>query len=462
MRKFLAVAVACLAMTAGVRAQTPVNGPANIGNLLYASNFAGWTVAQGNNGPFAWSSPQVCTSATSGGVQFKPFVVGSSIRIMDSAIPSHSENVNITTVNITGSGCQIGTSTPAYQHYSFYLATATGGLQEAINYANQNFAGASPSAVVYATPAWSQIGGTTSMIVNAKGSTAVSIWDQRSSIPVPYTWNGSIYVAQPIGSNGITQLTGPVTAGPGSGSVATTITATGVTPGSYNLGGQAVTVNAGGQITAVGNPFSATFGCTQCGTYEIGYGGITAASGTISYANPSVPTSASVSDGTNTDTLTTPFTSWTLSHTYTTNTTFTLTAVGNAQGITPTQSIVFAPRSYGGTGTGGATGATASGTSAVPAGATGTLTNIGLGASCAGQSFTATTSGVQYVYYLSPCNVASPGGGSFTIPGPAVFPMNSPTSFTFTGQYGGTWTGYLYQSVNSYVGGTSYTIGVGN
>jgi hypothetical protein len=233
-----------------------------------------------------------------------------------------------------------------------------------------------------------------------------------------------------------------------------------VTPGTYlNV---AFTVNSKGLITAAGTPFSASFGCTQCGTYEIGYSGITVASGAISYANPSVPTSASVSDGTNTDTLSTPFTSWVLSHTYTTNTTFTLTTLGNGQTVTQSNGIAFVPRSYGGTGSGGATGATASGTSAALVGASGTLTNIGLGSSCAGQSFTATTSGTQYIYYLSPCNVSNPGGGSFTIPGPTVFPMNAPTSFTFTGQYGGTWTGYLYQSVNSYVNGTSYTIGVGN
>ena len=234
----------------------------------------------------------------------------------------------------------------------------------------------------------------------------------------------------------------------------------GATAGTYI--GTAFTFDSKGVLIAAGPPFSASFGCTQCGTYEIGYSGITAASGAISYANPSVPTSASVSDGTNIDTLSTPFTSWVLSYTYTTNTTFTLTTLGNGQTVTRTGSLNFVPRSYGGTGTGGATGATASGTSAALVGASGTLTNIGLGTSCAGQSFTATTSGTQYVYYLSPCNVSNPGGGSFTIPGPTVFPMNAPTSFTFTGQYGGTWTGYLYQSVNSYVNGTNYTIGVGN
>ena len=270
-------------------------------------------------------------------------------------------------------------------------------------------------------------------------------------------WSDS---ALPSGAVTAVTATAPVVATPSGSTVNVSMQDSTVTPGTYlNV---AFTVSAKGLITAAGPPFSASFGCTQCGTYEIGYSGITAASGAISYANPSVPTSASVSDGTNTDTLSTPFTSWVLSHTYTTNTTFTLTTLGNGQTVTQSNGIAFVPRSYGGTGSGGATGATASGTSAALVGASGTLTNIGLGSSCAGQSFTATTSGTQYVYYLSPCNVSNPGGGSFTIPGPTVFPMNAPTSFTFTGQYGGTWGGYLYQSVNTYVSGTSYTIGVGN
>lgn len=55
-----------------------------------------------------------------------------------------------------------------------------------------------------------------------------------------------------IVAGGITQLTGPVTTGVGGGVQATTITPTGVTPGTYgdalNVG--QFTVNAAGQITA--------------------------------------------------------------------------------------------------------------------------------------------------------------------------------------------------------------------
>jgi hypothetical protein len=245
-------------------------------------------------------------------------------------------------------------------------------------------------------------------------------------------------------SGGITALTGPVTAS-GTGSVATTITPTGVTAGTYNLGGQVVVIAASGQITAVGNPLSASFGCTQCGNYETGFPSITSASGTISYSNPSVPTSASVSDGTNTTTLSTPFTSWTLSHTYTTNTTFTLTAVGSGQTVTPSQSISFFPRTFGGAGTAGATGATASSTNAVLAGATGTLASAGLNNQSIYGPYTPSGQKI-YILMIGNSHTFKDNSTGF------AFVFNTPTLVNFVNQYGATVTMYLYESTNSLTG----------
>lgn len=189
-----AIIGALLYMTGALSAQQPAGGAANIAGTLYASNFAKWTAASGTNGPFSWSSPQVCTAANVGGVTFAPFKVGSPIQVVDTATPANSEVINPLAVNINGSGCSI-TATTTKTHYSFYLGSATAGLQEAINYANGQ------PYVVVITSDFTRLGGTTSTIVNAKGNSAVSILDERNSVIVPYIWNAgsSTYVAQPFG-----------------------------------------------------------------------------------------------------------------------------------------------------------------------------------------------------------------------------------------------------------------------
>lgn len=201
-KTLLAMAFAVGSMSAQAPGQ-----PANLGGTLYASTFAGWTVPMGNNGPLSWSYSSACYSASVGGVAFAPFVVNSPIRIVD-VNPSLSENVTVTSIRPAGSGCLI-TVSPSNPHINFYLTSSTAGLQDAINYSKQSQGPSVPAAVVLVTPAWSRLGGTTSMITStAQGNTATTILDERSAVIVPYTWNGSNYVASPF-SGASTSITSP-------------------------------------------------------------------------------------------------------------------------------------------------------------------------------------------------------------------------------------------------------------
>lgn len=226
------------------------------------------------------------------------------------------------------------------------------------------------------------------------------------------------------GSSAITQLNGPVTA-TGPGVVASVITPTGVSAGTYTLGSLAVSVNAAGQVTAIGSPFSFTFSCTAAGSFEIGTVSTNPNTCTYTYSN-GTPVSATLSDGVHsTVNLTTPFTSGALAFAYSANTTFTGNAVATTGASAPTQAASFTvgARTFYGVGTGGgATSATASGNNAVLVGATGTLGTWGVPTNTGTVSVSPST---QYIYFL-----LSTGGHTFKVNGFTTTFTCSSISFT--------------------------------
>ncbi len=208
--------------------------------------------------------------------------------------------------------------------------------------------------------------------------------------------------------------------------------------GVYSLNNQVATLSSG-CVTSIGSAFSMGLSCPQAGLYETGQATTNPFSCTLSYAN-GTPASATLGDGTNTDTLVTPFTSGSLAFAYSTNTTFTAHSTAtNSQTASATTAVTFSPREFAGVGTAGATGATASGTSAVLVGATGTLPSAGLGTHSSYGPFTPSNQKI-YVLGLNPtCSFTS---GGF------AFPMNAPLTIAFVNQYGASITMYDYESTN--------------
>lgn len=234
---------------------------------------------------------------------------------------------------------------------------------------------------------------------------------------------------------------------------------TSITPGS----GVTCTPLAGGTCTgavtiSIAAPLTITSFTGCSGTVEFGYQIVNP---TFAATYSTTPTGANI---TNTDgiasptNLSYPFTSGTVAGTFThssvVTTTFTLTATGSST-QTATCTDTWQPRIFGGLGTSGATGATASGTTAVLVGATGTLPSIQLGAESVGQSLGSYQPSGQNIYLLLI-------GGSHTFTDACTgfpLPFNSPTSITFVNAQGANVSMFLYQSTNSltYTGGCAFT-----
>jgi hypothetical protein len=168
------------------------------GGLLYASDFAAWSLPQGTGpaqGTIAWPSAAICTVSTVGGYSFIAPKVGRSLTIVDNGNPGHTETVIPSQVQ-TSPTCSLN-ALMTYPHLSYSVKSGTAGLQEALDYQ----ANLTQGAVVVLTPAWTLAGGTTTMITGAHGYSNVSILDQRTSVYVPYTWNGTVYVPSPFASS---------------------------------------------------------------------------------------------------------------------------------------------------------------------------------------------------------------------------------------------------------------------
>lgn len=272
--------------------------------------------------------------------------------------------------------------------------------------------------------------------------------------------------ARAAGGGGITELTQDVKAGPGSGSVPATMQGIQTVPVAatppvqsavpvYDTIADGYGANQYDIRQLTQDDILAGFAITSFtggSTVEVG---ATVTNPTFNATYSSLPVSAKI---TNTDgidsplVLTTPFTSGTVvgafSHNAVATVVFTLTAV-QATTKTATSNIVFLARTFSGIGGAGATSATASGTTALLVGASGTLAGAapdgGLFASIVGQSFGSFSPTAQKIYVLTPHTVSA---HVFHDQNGFLFSMLAPTTFSFTNQNGAVISMDLYESTN--------------
>jgi hypothetical protein len=209
-----------------------------------------------------------------------------------------------------------------------------------------------------------------------------------------------------------------------------------------------------------------SFGSNQ--TVEIGQ---TISAPTLSASYSETPTTASITNTASIDSpcalfatpwLTAPFTGFNFVETSQTSVTFTLSATLGAINKSASLAYNWTTRYFSGLGLAGnggfiATGANASGSTAVLVGATATLSSLGLGTPGVGTNLGTFSPSNQKIYFLLP-HTGSPHqfmAGGFSFPtGPGG--NNVPTTFNFTNQYSAVVSMDLYESTNFL--STSFTV----
>ena len=193
MKKVL-VLLSVLVCCANVQAQ-------NIEGQIIASQYGKWRVP--GYAPNTYSSFAPSSCRVQGGASFFfAFTVGTPIAIVD-ANPALTETVMPTSTVDTNVTCAVSIAPINDHEVPFYLTSATGGLQEALN---QNFTTPQANTVILDSTFYELVGGAAnaaSVIAAAQGSTKLGLMDITQVPTAWYQWNGSQYVkVSIIGSAG--------------------------------------------------------------------------------------------------------------------------------------------------------------------------------------------------------------------------------------------------------------------
>ena len=181
-----------LMCSAGVQAQ-------NIEGQIIASQYGRWKVPGYAPNTYSSFAPDSCR-VQGGASFFFAFTVGTPITIVDGD-PSMNETVTPTSTVESNVSCAI-TIAPVNSHQvPFYLTSATGGLQEALN---QNLTTPQTNTIILDSAFYQLVGGAANaatIIAAAQGSIKLGLEDVTQVPTVWYQWNGAQYVK--VGNGGV-------------------------------------------------------------------------------------------------------------------------------------------------------------------------------------------------------------------------------------------------------------------
>src|SRR3984957_19058744 len=177
---------------AGVQAQ-------NIEGQIIASQYGRWKVPGDAPNTYSSFAPDSCR-VQGGASFFFAFTVGTPITI-GGGDPSMNETLTPTSTVESNVSCAV-TIAPINSHQvPFYLASATGGLQEALN---QNLTTPQTNTIILDSAFYELVGGPTNaaaVIAATQGSIKLGLMDITQVPTVWYQWNGTQYVK--VGNGGV-------------------------------------------------------------------------------------------------------------------------------------------------------------------------------------------------------------------------------------------------------------------
>ena len=172
----------------------------NIEGQIIASQYGKWKVPGYAPNTYSSFAPDSCR-VQGGASFFFAFSVRTPIAIVD-ATPSLSETVVPTATVDTNVTCAVSIAPINSHQVPFYLTSATGGLQEALN---QNLTNPQPNTIILDNEFYQLVGGATqaaAVISAAQGGISLGLVDVTQVPTVWYQWNGSQYVKVDNGGTG--------------------------------------------------------------------------------------------------------------------------------------------------------------------------------------------------------------------------------------------------------------------